>query len=256
METSKHEIRLIGAGWKSVSMIDVHGSIVFVLWLCGCNLKCPFCHNWRLASWDKEKCKILDIEELIDSLTASKNLIDYFHVTGGEPLIQWSELYKLLEIVKDLGINNSVNTNLTIVKPLEYMIKKELIDHIATDLKIPPEELFGLPSEAVNILWKLYLQGIKTVDEYGVLLELRIPVAKNIPLKVYSQYIDEVLNMLKNDRFYVVIQPLLGPPVTTPRDLGWCEKYCNPGDNLLHEVAEIVRDHGVTRVYVKQYIRT
>ncbi len=125
---------VLTSGWKSVSMVDVHGKVTFTLWLCGCNLKCPFCHNWLIA--EGKECFPLDRGALLGDLSSSSFLVDYFHITGGEPLMQWAELSSLLAEAKEL-LPISLNTNLTLLKPLERLLKAELVDHIATDLKAP-----------------------------------------------------------------------------------------------------------------------
>jgi len=81
---------MLTSGWKSTSMVDVRGKVTFTLWLCGCNLKCPFCHNWRIA--EGEGCFPLDEGLLLEELEYGAFLLDYFHITGGEPLMQWREL--------------------------------------------------------------------------------------------------------------------------------------------------------------------
>ena len=125
------------SGWKTVSMMDVRGSITFTLWLCGCNLRCPFCHNWKIASGIG--CVKLDDAKFFDDLKESMPLIDYLHITGGEPLLQWRELRFLLKRVKKLGVSVSLNTNGTFVKPLEKLVKEELVDHAVsyTHLTLP-----------------------------------------------------------------------------------------------------------------------
>ncbi|MEM4913375.1 MAG: anaerobic ribonucleoside-triphosphate reductase activating protein, partial [Desulfurococcaceae archaeon] len=75
-------MKLVIAGWKSVSLVDVYGYTSFTIWTCGCNLKCPFCHNWRLADNDPSVCYAVDVEKLIEECTASRLLVDYLHVTG------------------------------------------------------------------------------------------------------------------------------------------------------------------------------
>jgi pyruvate formate lyase activating enzyme len=140
------EIRLTGSGWKPVSMVDVYRSVTFTIWLCGCNLKCPFCHNWRIAEGRPEYCRPMDTDRLLDELSASRMLIDYVHVTGGEPLVQYRGLERLFKIVKEnIGVKVSLNTNFTLHKPLELLLRKGLVDHLATDLKIPPHNPVRLP---------------------------------------------------------------------------------------------------------------
>lgn len=231
-------------GWKNLSMIDVKGAVTFTIWLCGCNLRCPFCHNWRIA--EEIECKILDEDVFLEEIGLSKSFIDYFHVTGGEPLLQWKELMKLFEEVKDIGINISLNSNFTLTYPLKKLLDRGLIDHIATDLKAPPTELYGVPSW--KRFWKLYLKSLKIVSDYGILMELRIPVARKI--EGYEKYIDEAIKKLEYENFYVVINPLLGPPLTQPRDVKWCLNHCNPSLDEINKVKSIVENLGVRNVFI------
>ncbi|AEK73081.1 anaerobic ribonucleoside-triphosphate reductase activating protein [Thermococcus sp. 4557] len=212
---------MLTSGWKRVRMVDVHGRGTFTLWLCGCNLKCPFCHNWRIAKG--LDCFPLDEKALLDELEASAFLIDYFHVTGGEPLMQWRELSSLFAGVKLLDVPISLNTNLTLIGPLERLLKAGLVDHVATDLKAPPE-LYGLPEKPAKKLWELFLRGLGVVSDYGIPLELRIPVARDFDA---WPYIEEGLKRIATD-FYVVLNPLVGKPLTNPRDEGWCSEHCWP----------------------------
>ncbi|WP_010479463.1 anaerobic ribonucleoside-triphosphate reductase activating protein [Thermococcus zilligii] len=217
---------MLTSGWKSVSMVDVHGKVTFTLWLCGCNLRCPFCHNWRIA--EGLDCFPLDGEKLLGELESSAFLVDYFHVTGGEPLMQWRELGALLAEAKILGVPVSLNTNLTLVNPLERLLKADLVDHIATDIKAPPVALYGLPEKASEGLWGLFLRGLKAVSEYGLQLELRIPVAKGFDA---WPWVEEALRGIDTD-FYVVLNPLVGKPLAHPRDEIWCSNHCWPSEEV------------------------
>ncbi|NJE45897.1 anaerobic ribonucleoside-triphosphate reductase activating protein [Thermococcus sp. GR7] len=217
---------MLTGGWKAVSMVDVHGKVTFTLWLCGCNLKCPFCHNWRIA--EGKGCFELERGAMLEELEVNSFLIDYFHVTGGEPLMQWTELSSLLASVKALDVPVSLNTNLTLVGPLEKLLNAGLVDHIATDLKAPPAALYGLPEEASERLWRLFLRGLELVSNYGLPLELRIPVPKGFDV---WPWIEEGLGHLDTE-FYVVLNPLVGKPLTNPRDEAWCSAHCWPEDEV------------------------
>ena len=238
---------MLTSGWKSVSMVDVHGKVTFTLWLCGCNLKCPFCHNWRIA--ERLDCFALDRKALLEELESSSFLVDYFHVTGGEPLMQWRELSSLLAEVKLLDVPVSLNTNLTLVKPLEKLLNAGLVDHIATDLKAPPE-LYGLPTGATERLWNLYLRGLEVVSDHEIPLELRIPVVRG-----FNQWphIEEGLKKITTD-FYVVLNPLVGKPLTNPRDGNWCSRHCWP-EKEVYELKGKLEELGL-KVYVSSFLKT
>jgi len=232
------------SGWKNISMIDVKGAVTFTLWLCGCNLRCPFCHNWRIA--DGLDCKDLDKDAFLMELVLSKKYIDYLHVTGGEPLLQWRELIDLFKDVKNLNIRISLNSNLTLTKPLKNILNKELIDHIATDLKAPPEKLYGVSSW--NKFWASFLDSLEIISEYNIPLELRIPVIKGF--SGWERHFNEAFNVLKYDNFYIILNPILGPPITDPRDREWCIKYCNPSKNDINKVKSFIEKLGISKIFI------
>lgn len=238
------------AGWKNISMIDVKGAVTFTLWLCGCNLRCPFCHNWRIA--EGLECKTLDEKALLEEISLSKPFIDYLHITGGEPLLQWMNLMNLITKIKSLEVSISLNSNLTLVQPLKKFLYRELIDHIATDLKAPPKKLYGIPSW--KKLWRLYLKSLRIISDYGIPMELRVPVTKGI--EGYKEYIEEAIETLKYEDFYIVINPLIGSPITHPRDERWCLKHCNPGEREINKVKNIIEELGVEKLSINPTLQS
>lgn len=248
------EIVIYGAGWRSLSLIDIHGYVSFTLWLCGCNLRCPFCHNWRLANNDKEICKRLDISRFIEDLSSSIALVDFLHITGGEPLIQYMNLKKLLRHVADeIGLKISINSNLTLYRAFNEIVTAGLVHHVATDIKIPPYELYGLSHVLVEHYWHNFLRSLELIKEYKLQLELRIPIYRKLTLEVVSKYINEVVNMLGDHvhRTILIINPLLGEPVITPRDPSWCRDKCFPHEDEVNVVAESLRDLGFKKIVIR-----
>jgi len=246
------DIKLYGAGWRQASLIDVYGAVSSTLWLCGCNLRCPYCHNWRLAVDDRDVCKLIDVERLLNDLEVSAKYVDYLHITGGEPLTQYSELAKLLEIVgKEIGLKISLNTNLTLYMPLKKLIENNLVNHVATDLKIPFQMQTGLPQHVAEKLWSLYLESLKLVVDKGIPLELRVPVIRGLDYDKHVDQVNAVLEVLRNHRYIIIIQPLLNQPVTSPRDVEWCSVYCNPSGEDLVKAGLWFRKHAGVEVVIR-----
>jgi len=242
-------IVLYGSGWKNISLIDVYNSVTFTLWLCGCNLRCPFCHNWMLAVSSRDVCKPLDVEKLLGDVESSRLFIDYFHITGGEPLVQFRQLVKLLRAVKDKGVPVSLNTNLTLHGPLKYTIEKGVVDHVATDLKVPFAELTGLNNYSTG-LWRMYVKSLELVTEKSIPLELRVPVARELTLRGVRSVLKELEPILSRhtDKTTVIVNPLLSRPVVNPRDLEWCNKYCFPPIDEVKQVASAFSELGFKTV--------
>jgi pyruvate formate lyase activating enzyme len=245
-------VKLIGGGWKNTSLVDVHGSVTFTVWLCGCNLKCPFCHNWRLASNEGSTCKPLDTSRLLDDLSASRFFIDYLHVTGGEPLLQYGGLSWLFKEAKDMGVATSLNSNLTFYMPLKKLVAQGVVDHVATDLKTPFDELSGLGNVS-SALHKLFAESLKLVVEEDIPLELRVPVARGLTAKSIEKTLELIAPILSKhvEKTVVVVNPLLSKPLVDPRNVEWCNKYCMPGEAEVKDVAEAFRRLGF-KVVVKE----
>ncbi|ABM80010.1 anaerobic ribonucleoside-triphosphate reductase activating protein [Hyperthermus butylicus] len=234
---------LLVGGWKAPSLVDVRGRVSFTLWLCGCNLRCPFCHNWKLAEMLPGTCRWAKLDELVEALSGAARLVDVLHVTGGEPLLQPGRLRGLLEASHKLGLGNSINTNCTLPENMEQLLEEKLVDHVATDLKTPFHLLTGLSKSQAARLWGRYLDCLRLLARHGVEVELRIPVPRDIP--GYTRLLEESLRQpteaLKGTNWYIVVNPLQGPPAVTPRSPDWCAEHCNPPRTLLEEVAAIAK---------------
>jgi len=235
---------VIIAGWRSVSLVDVKGATSFTIWLCGCNLRCPFCHNWRIADRDPKLCRGVDVDTVVEELEASAALVDYLHVTGGEPLLQADALVELFRKARKLGVGASLNSNLTLPGELEKVV--DLVDHVATDLKVP-WAMYGVPGW--EELYGRFLQSLKLVAEKGVVLELRVPVAR-LPAEWYAKIFEDVASVLRqHGRAHVVFNKVLGRPVVEPRDKKWCEKHCLSDEEFetyVHNLKALVKENKLT----------
>ena len=73
-------------GIQKLTLLDYPGHCACTVFLAGCNLRCPFCHNSSLVL---EKPEILMTHEKFFSfLSTRKGLLDGVCVTGGEPLLR------------------------------------------------------------------------------------------------------------------------------------------------------------------------
>lgn len=90
-----------------LNSIDYRGSVVdgpgirTVLFVQGCELRCPGCHN--PSTWDILKGKTVETEDLIAELRAkvpNKKLT----ISGGEPLLQQQAIHELVRGLRDFDI--------------------------------------------------------------------------------------------------------------------------------------------------------
>ncbi len=116
-----------------VSMLDWDGKLVSTLFLSGCNLRCCYCHNADLingnstladVSWQKVKKHLQDKKDWLDGCV----------ISGGEPCTNRG-LSELLSQIKHLGYPIKLDTNGTLPRVLSQLIRDQLVDYIAMDIK-------------------------------------------------------------------------------------------------------------------------
>lgn len=227
------------AGWKACSLIDVFGSVSFALWTCGCNLKCPFCHNWRIAEADESICKEVSVDKIVREIEASAYLVDYLHVSGGEPLIQYLEVKKLFSETSGF-VKTSLNSNLTLPNQLADVI--DTVDHVATDVKIP-KIMYGVDNW--REMYERFLASIKVIGDSDIVLELRVPLLK-AGLSDYISVIDSVLSRVS--KVYVVINRIICDMAVTPRNIIWCREHMLSNTeftSLASKLASYLNERGV-----------
>jgi pyruvate formate lyase activating enzyme len=125
-------------GIYKTSLIDYPGKISTVLFSGGCNLQCRFCHNPDLAAnW--EDLALSSNEEALDLLRKRKRVIDGVTITGGEPTLS-RNIESFIEKIKELNLAVKLDSNGLQPHVLERLIKKNLLDYAAIDIKTSPEK--------------------------------------------------------------------------------------------------------------------
>ena len=152
-------------GLQKMTLLDYPGRVACTVFLGGCDLRCPFCHNGGLVL--EAAPPQLDSGELLAFLKKRVGLLDGVCITGGEPLLR-PGLAGLLAQIKELGYPVKLDTNGSHPERLRSLVEAGLIDYAAMDIKNSPQrygETAGLPGleltpfrESVSYL----LQG--TVD--------------------------------------------------------------------------------------------
>lgn len=236
----------------STSLIDVYGSVSFVLWLCGCNLKCPYCHNWEITLL--HGCKPIDEDDIINEISRSEKLVEYVQATGGEPLLQVDELIELYMFVKEnTCLKTSLNSNLVLYNAFKSLTRKVELNHVATDIKVPFEETTGVEGRVARSHWRNYVRSLSLAVDENVFVELRLPFFKGLELDNEEQRLTEVLNVIgRTNNYVIIVQPLLGEPYVKPRCSDWCRDRCNPKLEELLLAREWFVDRGFTKVYVRE----
>jgi pyruvate formate lyase activating enzyme len=124
-------------GFRETSFIDWKGHLSSVIFLGGCNLRCPFCHNSDLVLKPNELPDI-PVEYVTLTLRKYRKWVDHVVVSGGEPTIN-EQLYNFLWLLKSEGIKVKLDTNGTSPSILKGLASEGLVDYFAMDFKGPLE---------------------------------------------------------------------------------------------------------------------
>lgn len=157
-------------GYLKTSAIEWSGKISSVLFVPGCNFRCPFCYNRDLVL-NPDKLPKISEKEVFADLKKRKKWIDAVVVTGGEPTLQ-SDLDKFLKKVKKLGFLTMIETNGSKPEVLKKLFKKKLLDRISMDIKGPLDFRYA---EIVNIK-----KSIRLIFNSGIDFEFRTTVVPTI----------------------------------------------------------------------------
>jgi len=121
-----------------VSLSDWDGKVSSVIFLPGCNMRCPFCYNKSLVL-RHEKMPTVSHEQVENYLETNRKWVDGVVITGGEPTLH-KDLPLLCEKIRKIGFKVKVDTNGTNSAMIRGLIGKQVVDYVALDVKAPLTE--------------------------------------------------------------------------------------------------------------------
>ena len=167
-------------GLQRVSLLDYQGKVAAVVFVGGCNFRCPFCYNRDLVL-NLVNSPSLGEKWILRYLKKRRGWLDGLVVTGGEPTIHaW--LPGFLEKVKGLGYSVKLDTNGSKPELLAGLLGKRLVDYVALDVKAPLIEeryqaVAGMPGGGVV---EEVEASIALLMSSGVDYEFRTTVVPNL----------------------------------------------------------------------------
>jgi len=153
---------MVIGGLQKFSLIDYPHKISAIIFTIGCNFKCPFCHNPELVNPKLYPEKIAE-EEVFNFLKNRKEKLDAVVITGGEPTLH-KELYQFISKIKSMDFLVKLDTNGTYPNILNRLIKDNLLNYIAMDIKGSLDRYEDVVATKVN------LENIK--DSINIILNL------------------------------------------------------------------------------------
>jgi len=121
--------------WMPTGMLDWPGRMAATVFLAGCNLRCPFCHNPTLVH---PASPAPVYESFLEYLRARRTWLDGVVITGGEPTTD-TALPAFLDDLSTLRIPAKLDTNGTRPQVVSSVVEAGLVAFVALDVKAAPE---------------------------------------------------------------------------------------------------------------------
>lgn len=141
-------------GLREVSFLDWDGKVAGVIFLLGCNFRCPYCHNADLVFGEKDGVNVVPLEKTLQYLDRMRDWLDGVVICGGEPTV-WPQLPQFIRLLREGGKRRGVrrtppmvygntplqiklDTNGSNPAMLQRLIVEGLVDYVAMDVKAAP----------------------------------------------------------------------------------------------------------------------
>ena len=140
----------------NTGFIEVPGLTTLNIYVVGCSLNCPGCHNPELQNFNHPEAYKITIQSLFDKINAYRLLIDGICWMGGEPLDQAEKLNKFIEVSLFTfpRLKHIIYTGYTLKEIEEDSTKKDVVSHA---ILVKTGRWEGIPIESPDSNQKFYL---------------------------------------------------------------------------------------------------
>ncbi len=182
-------------GLQKMTLLDFPGHVACTVFLSGCDLRCPFCHNFELA--EGRAPAVTDDAEFLDFLRGRQGLLDGVAFTGGEPCL-YRELPDFMRKIRELGFAVKLDTNGLHPDLLGQILREGLADYVAMDIKNSPAK-YAMTSGVETVDLDRIRESIGLLIGGTVDYEFRTTVVK--PLHELSDF-PEIGKMIQGAKRY------------------------------------------------------
>ncbi len=156
------------AALQKTTLIDFPGHVSAMVFTQGCNFTCPYCHNPNTQGQGEHR---LSTGEVLDVLAQRRQHIQGVVISGGEPCLH-KGLPEFCRSLKALGFAVKLDTNGSQPGMLGRLLREQLLDYVAMDLKSSP--WLYPPAIAPQKHGLRLLQSMALIEESGLAHEYRI----------------------------------------------------------------------------------
>ena len=220
------------AGFIKTTLLDWDGMVACTVYLAGCNMRCPYCHNKEIVI-NADNVEGIPEDDILEYIDENSDFIDAVVVSGGEPLMN-ADVGKFLKKLKALGVKVKVDTNGCFPDRLADLIGAGLIDRVAMDVKSSLNERYNNASGIDTPIGRIK-ESIRMIIDSGVEHEFRTTV---VPVIVKEEDIENICRNIKGADSYRIQQ--FRNKVTLDDSLSVLDPY--PESRLI-SMAEIAKEY-------------
>ncbi len=218
---------------EKLSFEEYPGKAAAVVYMGGCNCKCPYCIHRDLVFMPENQAYV-SAQEVLDYLKKRRGLLDAVCISGGEPLLQ-EGLAAFIGEIRSLGYEIKLNTNGMDPEKLKVLLDTGCIDYVAMDVKNTPErypETIGLQENAFR--YCNIQQSADILRQSGADYELRTTVVKEFH---DADTLKELAEHIGNAKRYVLQQFIPGEDNIQPGLTAYTPEELR---EILNEVREVM----------------
>jgi len=218
------------AGFIKTTLLDWDGMVACTVYLAGCNMRCPYCHNREIVI-NADSIEGIPENDVLRYIEENSDFVDAVIVSGGEPLMN-KDVGGLLKKIKKLGIKVKIDTNGCFPEMLDDLIGAGLVDRVAMDVKSSLNGRYDNAAGADVDIGKIK-KSIRVIIDSGVDHEFRTTV---VPVYVKEEDIEDICRNIKGAKSYRLQQ--FRNKVTLDDSLSVLDPY---PESRLMEMAEIAK---------------
>jgi len=125
---------MLVVNYLDYSFIEWENEPSLVLYTIGCNLRCIYCFNWKLATGELPEEMKTSLDKIVSKIINSKTKC--LAITGGEPTIQ-PDIVQFIGFLTKHGFKVKIETNGTNPNILGQLLRFKDNVHIQLDIKAP-----------------------------------------------------------------------------------------------------------------------
>jgi pyruvate formate lyase activating enzyme len=170
---------LSSVAYVKTSLIDFPGRLASVLFLPGCDFRCPYCHNADLVGAGEGRSGpstegLGPLAEFLGFLDRRKSRISGVVISGGEPLLR-EETPRIASLIRERGLAVKLDTNGSFPDRIEEVGA----DFVALDFKTAPSA-YGRVAPGGAAAGVRALESLARLRSSGTPFEVRITCAPGI----------------------------------------------------------------------------